>query len=268
MYLRNKRVRCALVVMLTLVVLTGLGVVVVLECDQYRLTRIVKDVEAAGGAVVSQSDWPQWMPEFIRGRWWRISIVDLSGCVVSDELMGDICLFSRARQLYLEDAAVGPAAFDYLGHMDNVVVLILNGCRFVDGDLERLVDKKTIKMLWMDGTGVDDDGLRFLCEMRSLEDVSLSNTEVTGRELGRLAGLQQLRSLRLSGCRIDGAGFAAIGQLKQLRELWVDLSEATDRDVAHLAGLTGLKRLKGGNGISDGRMKVLREKLRECEIER
>lgn len=195
---------------LAMVALAAVACVLRVGLPIYLRESALRKVEALGGKLSANDDYPPPPSEF--GDSWFdgvISVVQLSDSRITDRDMVHLKCLTRLQMLLLARTPISDAGLP---------------------NLQGLTD---LRLLSLDGTQVTDAGLSHLQGLINLQLLSLDGTQVTDAGLANLSGLQNLTTLCLRETKITDAGLTHLKSMTQLEQLLLSSSQVTDEAPVH-----------------------------------
>jgi hypothetical protein len=251
-------VRCLAALVLLLAVALGWMV------HRVRVQReAVAAIEAAGGHVVYDFDWPRNSPIPLGGgpRWpqWLVARLgrDYFGSVVSveftrsgsspaldDEVMAHVGRLSRLRRIFITSAnAVTDVGIARLGGLRRLEGLVLLGTKARGPGLIGVSRCARLRGLSLGDMPVTDSDLAHLSNLKEVLNIDIKDgRSITDEGLKHLEALVHLLDLEIRhGSRITGAGLSNLRGMTQLRRLALDRSRV--ESLVNLPPLPGLESL-------------------------
>lgn len=154
----------------------------------YRQTISIREIEEAGGRVVTQPGGPDWLKSWLRDE--RLRMLDVPHVAHLDRTsFTDRQMRSLARLTSLEGVD-------------------LRATRVTDLGLSLIRTLEHLSYLDLDATDISDDGLVHLKGQSELEFLFLNDTRISDAGLFHLKGLPRLRELHLANCPVTETGIA------------------------------------------------------------
>jgi hypothetical protein len=128
-----------------------------------------------------------------------------------------------------------------------------------DEGLKELAGLKSLQVLYLNGPKVSDAGLKALAGLMSLRTLGLAGARVTDAGLKEIAGCKSMQALYLGGTRSTDASLKVIAGFKSLHTLRMEGTGVSDEGLRQLKGLPLRELVWGKGGLTDARLRLLRE---------
>lgn len=144
-----------------------------------------------------------------------------------------------------------PAEMARIAENRNVTELVLWGCKGLDGECFRFLEKmpqlRSLSLGYC--KKVTDDDLRFLAGLTELRVLNLNDlSKISDEGLSHLAGLENLEELYLAGSAVSEKGFRKLAALRHLKAISVSTcKQIDDATIAFLCQTFPLEKLFFGN---------------------
>jgi hypothetical protein len=159
----------------------------------------------------------------------RLSVLDLSGCPVSDD--GVACI----------GAAEGAL-------QQSIVTLNLSHTRITSASVAHILKCRRVEYLNISNTAVSDEAVGALAEMNRLSSVHLAGLRISNAGVSRLVDLmrtpERLRALNINRTDVDDRAIDAITKLRGLRELRISGTRITPSGIQRAIRLPSLDLLE------------------------
>jgi hypothetical protein len=143
----------------------------------------------------------------------------------------------------LQGKGVDRELMTWIGKLDQLKDLNLQGARFDGADLIELQNLPGLSTLNLASTGIGDEALGSVTGFTSLQGLNLEYTKVTDAGLAGISRLVHLCDLNLNGTRVGDDTLARLERLTQLSQLSLAGTAVTDAGLAHLVDLPNLELL-------------------------
>lgn len=120
-----------------------------------------------------------------------LEMIQLSGTLVTDRIMGGISKQRRLKMLWLSETSL------------------------TDEGISHLSQNRTITHLFLNGTKITDRGVEEISKMTQIHALTIANTEVTDASIDFLLKIPNLRTLDIEGTKISEEGCARLKQQEQ-----------------------------------------------------
>ena len=143
---------------------------------------------------------PSWLPEWavkignISQNFDRVTVVQISGDSVTDEMLRQLATFGRLRNLRLFNTKVTPAGWECLRKLPRLGMLEIEAEKVSDADLEKIATIDSLTALSIPAEKITGAGIEFLRRSRGLRFLRLDGL-VDGTVLERLSDLPALEGL-------------------------------------------------------------------------
>lgn len=134
----------------------------------------------------------------------------------------------KLQKLYVSDVVISKTDAVWIGSLQELTYLSLDGCSFRQGSVQRLAELRSLRLLSLKHTNVADNDLAKLTLLSQLETLYLDSTSVTDEGLQHLKEFSRLEILSLRGLSVGDQGVDHLRQLSSL--IYLDLTGTSTSD--------------------------------------
>jgi hypothetical protein len=180
---RRRWIPVSLKMFVAMLIILGVGSVLRVCVPAYRQYVAVREIERAGGFVLSAHGGPEWLRQWLGDEWMKVAdevnFLDASSSKFTDVEMVHVKELVGIRLLWLSSSQVTDSGLKHLAALKNLSHLDLRDTSVTDNGLGELSGLKRLDTLILDGTRVTDEGLKHLEGMHCLKHLSVRRTELS-----------------------------------------------------------------------------------------